>query len=167
MKKVVSEIHLYSNKYEMLIKVMIWIISWIGGIVVLLGTKNNDVLASAYFIYSLSLLMEFVPKIEGKTRFWSRFLHTIFCFMMAIICVLSVTILLGATLPQICYSIMFKLTIGIIVYMSLDAFVLWISTDDAKKNIDFIQNNSTEQQKIIFEENLYQGNLGNINIRRK
>lgn len=155
----------------MLIKVMIWIISWIGGIVVLVGTRNKDVLASAYFIYSLSLLMEFVPKIDGKTRFLSRLLHTIFCFMIVVICVLSVTILLGATLPEVFYELMFKFTIGIIIYMSLDAFVLWVSEDDIEKNIHTDFNRSVEQQKEIqkeiFKENLIKGNLGKINIGEK
>ena len=91
LKKTVSEIHLYENKIESLIKVVIWIISWIGGILVLLGDENKEVLGSAYFIYMLSLLMEFVPKIYDKTQFWSKFLHTLLCFIMSIVCLLSVS----------------------------------------------------------------------------
>lgn len=68
-EKVIKEIHLYKNKVEALIKVLIWIVSWIGGILVLLGTENKDVLGSAYLIYTLSLLMEFAPRIYEKKSF--------------------------------------------------------------------------------------------------
>ena len=73
LKKTVSEIHLYENKIESLIKVVIWIISWIGGILVLLGDENKEVLGSAYFIYMLSLLMEFVPKYMIRHNFGVNF----------------------------------------------------------------------------------------------
>lgn len=162
-KKIISEMHLYKNKIEALIKVVIWIISWIGGILVLLKTENKAVLGSAYFIYMLSLLMEFVPKIYGKTEFWSKFVHTILCFAMSIVCLLSVGILFGVSLPVIGFKVMSALTIIVIAYMVIDTFVLWLEPENNfannKKDNDDLDLNVQEQ---IFYQNLSEGNLGNI-----
>lgn len=163
LQKIITEIHLYENKIEALIKIVIWIISWIGGILALLGTDEKRVLGSAYFIYMLSLLMEFAPKIYKKTEFWSKFLHTIFCFAMSIVCLLSIGILFGASLPNIFFNIMLGLTIFIIVYMIIDLFILWVGTE---RNITCVVNNNADKdldkQKIKFEERLSEGYLGNI-----
>ena len=63
-KKIINEIHLYNNKIEMLIKLIILIISWMGGVLVLKDSKEG--LGSAYFIFTLSLLMEVIPQINKK-----------------------------------------------------------------------------------------------------
>lgn len=163
LKKTVSEIHLYKNKIESLIKVVIWIISWIGGILVLLGDENKEVLGSAYFIYMLSLLMEFVPKIYDKTQFWSKLLHTLLCFIMSIVCLLSVSILFGASLPDFGYTLMFVLTIIVIAYMSIDSFILWV---EPANNLASIENSNSDtnlkNEELKFSERLLKGNLGNI-----
>lgn len=163
LKRTITEIHLYKNKLEAFIKVVIWIISWIGGILVLLDTEDKNVLGSAYFIYMLSLLMEFAPKIHGKTQFWSKFSHTLLCFMMSFVCLLAVGILLGVTLPDLGYTVMSILTIIVIVYMVIDSFVLWIEPEntllDAENNIS---NRDLDSLKLIFNKRLLEGNLGNI-----
>lgn len=160
-KKIITEVHLYTNKIEALIKTVIWIISWIGGILVLLDTTDKNVLGSAYFIYTLSLLMEFVPKIYGKTEPWSRFLHTTFCFTIAIVCVLAVAILFGATLSNGFFTLMFVFTCFVIVYMIIDTFVLWMELDQGVRNVEE-KNNSNGLVESKFEEMLIKGNLGNI-----
>lgn len=163
LKKIVSEIHLYENKIESLIKVVIWIISWIGGILVLLGGENKEVLGSAYFIYMLSLLMEFVPKIYDKTQFWSKFLHTLLCFIMSIVCLLSVSILFGVSLPDFGYTLMSVLTIIVIAYMSIDSFILWLEPANNLANIENSNSdNNLENEELEFSERLLKGNLGNI-----
>lgn len=163
-KKIVSEIHLYENKIEALIKVLIWIISCIGGIVVLLGEKNKEVLGSAYFIYTLSLLMEFAPKIYGKTEFWSKFLHTLFCFAMSIVCLLSLGTLLGVSLSDTNYEIMLLLIFFIIAYMVIDLFILWLEPDSSLMNYkDSHICEEMDKQQLMFSQRLTEGNLGNIN----
>lgn len=159
----ISEIHLYNNKMEALIKVVIWIIAWIGGILVLLGVENKEVLGSAYFIYMLSLLMEFAPQIQEKKRLGSRLPHTLLCFAMAVVCLLSVSVILGAKMPDMGYNIMSNLTIAVIIYMVIDSFVLWIEPE--KGFVDFVENGNDaveNEQKIKFTEYLLNGNLGNI-----
>lgn len=160
-KKIIIEVHLYTNKIEALIKTVIWIISWIGGILVLLDTTDKNVLGSAYFIYTLSLLMEFVPKIYGKAEPWSRFLHTVFCFTIAIVCVLAAAILFGATLSNGFFTLMLVLTCFVIAYMVIDTFALWMELDRGVKNMEE-KNNSKDLVESKFEEKLISGNLGNI-----
>lgn len=162
LKKTIKEIHLYENKIESLIKVVIWIISWIGGILVLLGTENKEILGSAYFIYMLSLLMEFVPKIDGKTQFWSKLLHTLLCFMMSIVCLLSVGILFGVALPDLGYTVMSVLTIIVIVYMVVDSFVLWLEPENSLVEVNNNSDRELGSQELKFSERLLEGNLGNI-----
>lgn len=159
-KMIITEIHLYTNKIEALIKTVIWIISWIGGIFVLLDATDKNVLGSAYFIYTLSLLMEFVPKIYGKTESWSRFLHTAFCFAISIVCVLAVAILFGATLPNVCFTTMLVLTVCVIAYMVIDTFIIWMELDHSVKGTE--ENKEVLDTIIKFEEMLVKGNLGNI-----
>ena len=159
-RKTISEIHLYENKIESLIKVVIWIMSWIGGILVLLGAENKEVLGSAYFIYMLSLLMEFVPKIYGKTQFWSKLLHTLLCFVMSIVCLLSVGILFGVALPDFGYTVMSVLTIIVIAYMVIDSFVLWLEPENSL--VDVKKNNSDREpdsQELKFSERLFRRKL--------
>lgn len=163
LKKIISEIHLYDNKMEALIKVVIWIISWIGGIFVLLEVENKEVLGSAYFIYMLSLLMEFAPQIQGKTQLGSKLPHTIFCFTMATVCLLSVCILLGASMPDSGYNVMKVLTIIVIVYMVTDTFALWLEPESSSVNVmDNNDDTGMNNQKSKFQECLLKGNLGNI-----
>lgn len=163
LNQTISEIHLYENKIESLIKIVIWIISWIGGILVLLETEDKKVLGSAYFIYMLSLLMEFVPKIYGKTQFWSKFLHTLLCFMMSVVCLLAVGILCGVQLPDWGYTIMSILTIMVIVYMVVDSFVLWLEPINSLNEEKSCGSDcNLDSQESIFIKRLLEGNLGCI-----
>lgn len=161
--KIIEEVHLYVNKNEALIKVIIWIISWIGGILVLLGTEDKEAIGSAYFIYSLSLLMEFVPKIYKKERFWNKFRHTIFCFAISIVFVFSTAIILGVSLSSVFYTVIFRLTVCVVVYMVIDTFILWLQRERPlmnDENMEINENAHVEQAK--FEETLLKGNLGSI-----
>lgn len=167
-EKVIAEIHLYKNKIEALIKVLIWIISWIGGILVLLGTENKEVLGSAYLVYTLSLLMEFVPGIYEKTQFLSRLIHTALCFILSLVCAFSVSILLGVSLANTYYSVMFDLIVCVIIFMVLDTFFLWVIPEKVDTSIgdgEIDKKKFDEEQK--FEDSLYNGNLGRIKERVK
>lgn len=162
-KSTISEIHLYNNKLEALIKVVIWIIAWIGGIIVILDVENKEVLGSAYFIYMLSLLMEFAPQIQEKKRLGSKLSHTLLCFAMAVVCLLSVSVILGTKLSETGYNIMSILTIVVVVYMVIDVFVLWIEPENDSAIFCNNCNVAVESEQVSkFIENLFKGNLGNI-----
>ena len=160
-KKIIREVHLYTNKMEALIKTVIWIISGIGGILALLDTQDANALGSAYLIYTLSLLMEFAPKIYGKTESWSRLLHTVFCFVIAIVCVLAISILIGVTLPKGCFTVMLVLICLVIGYMLIDTFLLWLELDQGIKIAERASDNKSLAE-LKFEKKLIGGNLGSI-----
>ena len=96
-KKILSDFHLYSDKQEYIIKLGIWWLSWGGGINVL--QNKTEGIASAFFVFSLSLLMEFAQKIKYKEEDVSGILHTLFCGMIFVVSVLS-----GLMLPEGSYS---------------------------------------------------------------
>lgn len=161
-RKVISEIHLYSNKIEAFIKILFWIISWFGGICPFLELDDKSVLGGAYFIYSLSLLMEFAPGIIKKGEFLSKLFHTLFCFVIALICLLSVGILLGVALSDGSYfliSILSKIVVG---YMVVDIFLLW--TVNEERTIDILADKEEQVREIqeVFNEKLVSGSLGNV-----
>ena len=61
--KMIRELNLYADrsKEENTIRGVAWIVSWLIGIVAQQVTKPQA-LGGAYFIFSLSLLLEFVPE---------------------------------------------------------------------------------------------------------
>lgn len=124
LKDNLDEMHLYINKSEMLIKDTIWAISWIGGICAINKTTDKQALASAYLVFSLSLIMEFGRKIKDKKHWFSRVVDGVFC--LAIICILlmATAALMGVQLCGNDDKVMFNISIGIMIYMLID-FLLY------------------------------------------
>ena len=163
-ENIIEEVHLYTEKREAMIKIASWIVSWIGGILVLFGTEDKAILGSAYFIYSLSLLMEFVPKIYKKVKFINKLIHTIFCFSILIVFLLSMAILLGVILSNRLYMVMFGITICIVAYMIIDMFFLWLQKEKLKMNsVDIGISKKMHDEQVKFKETLTNGYLGSIN----
>lgn len=160
----IKEVHLYADKRELLVKDIIWGISWIGGIYAINGTSDKRALSSAYLIFSLSLLMEFGTKINKK-KFWiSRIIDGIFCLAIASITLIAMAFLVDAPLDEEHYKIMFNISAGIMLFMLIDFLIAWIQPND--KQIENIQKDTEKKMdnKIsLFEQKLYSGCLGNIN----
>ncbi len=161
--KILNEIHLYTNKVESLVKSVIWAISWIGGIMTIYDIQDKRALGSAYFIFSLSLLMEFVDKIKEKKRILSRIIHTLFCAMMVIILLISMMSLLGVSEFEYQYEAMFIISVIIMVLILLDSVIVWVSPEYLELDIleEKINNVVYDEQKI-FKEKLIGGKLGTI-----
>lgn len=81
--KKVQELYLYPyrSKGENVLRGGAWMASWIVGIVVQ-QSANQKIMGGAYFIFALSLLLEFVP--EGRTYFLPRIIHGFFCVLLFI-----------------------------------------------------------------------------------
>ena len=82
---------------------------------------------------------------------------------MSIVCLLSVSILFGVSLPDFGYTLMSVLTIIVIAYMSIDSFILWLEPANNLANIENSNSdNNLENEELEFSERLLKGNLGNI-----
>lgn len=160
-----DEMHLYINKSELLIKDIIWAISWIGGIYAIHKTTDKQALASAYLIFSLSLLMEFGVKIKNKKQWLSRVVDGIFCSSIIGILLMSIAALVGPTLSDRYYKIMFDISVGIMVFMLIDFGIIWIEPDIKQSDDKEDKKDMKIDDEIyhIFEEKLFSGCLGNIN----
>lgn len=79
--KVVRDLYLYPyrSKSENVLRGGVWLVSWIVGVVVQ-DSANQCAMGGAYFIFALSLLLEFVP--EGKMCTIPRIIHGIFCILL-------------------------------------------------------------------------------------
>lgn len=166
-KQTLCELHLYKGKIEYLIKFLIWAACWIIGICV--ARCNGDNIGSAYFVFALALLMEFTFQIKEKTALVSRIFHTLFCFAMVAILIISVLSIFLSQYNETYDAIMFPLSIGLMVYMAIDCLILWVSRDvEDEDNLE--KNLSTDElAKILvdkFNENLNGGNLGNLKNKR-
>ena len=166
-KAVLKEIHLYTNKVEMFIKLCIWIISWMGGILSIYDSKTKEGVASAYFIFSLSLLMEFASKIGEKELFISKIVHTIFCSFITGVFFISGAILLGRELGNGWYTFLFYLTVVIIVCMVIDCVILWLSKEEEMQVKNDSSDTMAENKVKVFEEKLKNGNLGSLEKEEK
>lgn len=148
---------------EYLIKLLVWIICWIGGAFVLNDATKG--VGSSYFVFSLALLMEFGPQIKEKKECIVRIIHWLFCFAICSILVCSAIILLSAKYYEKLHKIMYVVSIIVIVYMCLDCSILWIfkEDDDIPCGANEIALNNDRVEK--FSKNLTTGNLGTISKR--
>lgn len=165
-EKIISELFLYQNKSEALVKILIWIVSWISGIAVIIKSDDKRAIAGAFLLFSLSLLMEFGPEIKKKTHIISRIVHCFFCFSLMIILLGSFASimgdrLLGERVLGIFNVIMFSISIAIVISMLADYVLIWISP--VLSPIETSDNTTAEaSDKLkIFTENLNKNNQYN------
>lgn len=164
LRECMDEIHLYVDKRELLIKDIIWAISWIGGIYAINNTEDKQALSSAYLIFALSLLMEFGQKIITKKHWFSRLVDSIFCLAIISILLMAIVSLFGA--PLLCeshYKIMFIISLSIMVFMILDFIITWIEPEINQSKPEkhaIIENN--DNTIALFNNKLYKGKLGDI-----
>lgn len=165
-KTVIQEIYLYSNKLEALVKDAIWIISWIGGILILQDATDKKTLGGSYFIFSLSLLMEFAPQINGKKHFWSKILHTLFCGSILVIMLMAIGLLVEVKDNGTYGDTMFflsKLSMG---YIVINFILSWLGEEANTENVSLAANEAQSSSDALaiqkYEESLNGGKLGHI-----
>jgi len=163
LKDIVLELRLYSNELEALVKDLIWVASWIGGIVTLYDVFEPRAKGAAYLIFSLSLLMEFAPHIKKKKLPFSKFIHTLFCLDIVCMLLMSFGFLVGIKANQEYHFIIFISSIIAMIYLAIDLILTWLINDDSQSNSIQIALNNTELEQIAkFYEMLRCGNLGSI-----
>lgn len=158
---IITDTHLYADKIEYLIRLAIWYLSWIGGVVVLQGKTNG--VSSAYFVLSISFLLEFVPQIKNKRELCSRIAHTVFCTIMLFIFVASGITLFNNNYDLTLHTYMYTASRVLMTYMSIDCFLLWCS-GESHPSPALQPNELPDKDEVIhiFKARLQQGSLGDI-----
>ena len=111
--------YLYTDDLESVIKTCIWIFSAIGGI----WTQqfaDAQARGGAFFIFALSLMMEFAPKLKEKFGVVARIVHLIFLTAIIVILSFSFALLFGATLPKYCDNLLNFLLVAVIAFISIN-----------------------------------------------
>lgn len=157
-RKVITDVHIYDGKLEYFIKLVIWWVCWLGGIKVLWGESEG--VSSAFFVFSLSQLMEFAPKLLNKRYFVSKLSHGLFCVSITVVFLISMSLLFDKAYDADCHSIMNVLSLVSLAYMSIDWFILLLSREQDKVNGPTSSEEAVLANK--FEESLHSGSLGNV-----
>ena len=156
-KSILYDVHLYHNKLESMIKTVIWVISWVGGILTI--NDSNIGTASAYFLFSLALLMEFAEKIKRKKERVAIIFHAVFCIINATLLIMAFCVFV---LDSVRIDIMFRLSIFLVIYIVVDCILVWIIPENLPKPTE--SNDKKQRKETIesFNESLTSGLLGNI-----
>lgn len=155
-----SEIHIYHNKLEYFIKLLIWWVCWLGGVWVLWTSAEG--VASAFFVFALSQLMEFSPKILNKKHFWSRLCHGLFCVIITIVLLISMALLFIKEYNVACHRAMNLLSLITLIYMSLDCFIL-LMEDEKDNDTNYKAEPASDDVAVDkFQESLHSGPLGSV-----
>lgn len=114
----------YRSKEENALRGAAWMASWLIGIAVQ-QSASSQVLGGAYFIFSLSLLLEFVP--ESRQRPIARYVHGFFCVLLFIMLLGALLLSFGGTpaegaTPNWLYSLL----IGAPPYMGWLSFIMML-----------------------------------------
>lgn len=158
--EVISDTHIYQNKLEYFIKLLIWWICWLGGVWVLQAAQTGA--GSAFFVFSLSQLMEFAPQILNKKYTGSCLFHGLFCIIITTVLLISIALLFGKEHTPECHKTMHGLSLASLIYMSIDWFMLlvWPTQDNGTNSHAENVSGTTVIDK--FEESLHSGSLGNV-----
>lgn len=155
-QKAYSNYYLYTDDLESVIKTCIWIFSAIGGI---WTQQFADARArgGAFFIFALSLMMEFAPKLKEKSGVIARIVHLVFLIAIIVILSFSFALLFGATLPKWCDGLLNFLLIVVIVFISancigccLGIIELFNKNLEPKESIEDVA--PVPQEVIVFNE---------------
>lgn len=123
--KGLDDMHLYDNKWEALMKAIVFLMSLFLGVYPLTDGKDIQIIGAAYLVFGFSITMEYVPPmIDNKKRFLSAFLPMVLIFINILILVASFAYIGGKQIVDIqIVNILAYVTVGLIagdalVYMA-------------------------------------------------
>ena len=165
-KKAIRELYLYDNPIEATIKLIFWLFCWIAGILII--HINFDSLSSAgstYLIFSVTLLMDFVPRILYIKNLFSKIVHIIFCGCNVVILFISFGMILQIDHILFNESIAYIISIIVIVYMIINLVCMWLDVDITKKN--GLKNSIDNEILKTMIKNFNSGELGEVHKEEK
>lgn len=166
--KAIDDIHLYNDKGEYLIRLILWLFSWGGGVYACERVQTS--VGSVYLFFSVSLLTEFIPIIsrsgDRNRLLLSRLIRTLFLFLLVVMALLSFIVFFGDEYNTQVHSWLKSLTITSLAFMGLDCFLLYVfktDVDSADITVPQYQELAEANDVLIriFWQRLNEGNLGN------
>ncbi len=161
-KEKLFDIHIYHNKLEYFIKLVIWWACWIGGVWMLWGKTEG--VSSAFFVFALSQLMEFAPMLLKKKYTAGQLCHGLFCIDITAVLLISIALLLSKAYDVLCHTIMNVLVLVSLAYMTVDWFILLLSKDPTQRDNGHSETQADVEAalKKYFTEHLLAGSLGDV-----
>lgn len=104
LEKMIRELYFYPyrSKEENIFRLAVWLVSWLVGVVVQQNAERRA-LGGAYLIYSISLLLEFLP--ERRTKFIAKAVHGLFCIFLVFMSLGSLFMIFGPSCTKNLYGI--------------------------------------------------------------
>lgn len=120
-----NNIHLYPTKAEALLKTALITISWIGGIPPSsnISTVNTEI-ASAFYLFSLALIMEYIVKLVTEKNFLPKLFPFIIVGFNIVIFLLSTSVLLDKPINYITYNLIWFGTVIPLIFIWFDAITM-------------------------------------------
>lgn len=168
-KKFCIELLFYSDKRESVVKLTIMLISWALSIAVARHMGKTDSMGSAYFLFSLSILMEYVEKCLKKTNVLARFVLSLFILFTVINLILGVVLILIPNLPQKLTNLMFFITVGTVIFWGVNILIAFNIYDNDSASMEICKSDgvsvldSESKEVELFISKLNNGALGSIN----
>lgn len=152
-----------------MIRLLCWITTWIGGIFAVGAFLDKRALSGGYLMFSLSMLLELVPKSTNKSKLFSRIYYAVIIVILIVLTTLAFSGLLSSTdSNEYAFKIMFFLSLLIIIIISINFMIVLLEPDfdePADNKIQIINNNQGLGEKdiyTVFEDKLNGGSLGNV-----
>lgn len=154
-----QEFHLYTSKSEIMLRLIVWGLSWVFGILSLFIKDKIQDSGYSFFIFSLTVLLEFAPQIHSKKRLFGRIIHVIFCLSMIFLLFISSISIFTTFKDETWYYLMLVISVLPILYLVIGFLALWLNGDGEE------QPSSDYDQELIkiYMRNSKQGALGNVN----
>lgn len=159
---ILDETHLYENKVEILLRWIFWSFSWTVGINSVHSASDKKAVASAYFIFAVSIMMEFIVRCAHKQTLAGRLISFFFMLSTGIMLLLSASALVGNPVFSASYDVMYFILLGVVFYITFDFASVWLLTDkETRQPVNVVQK-TDNQEANTFNEKLHTGRLGNV-----
>ena len=120
-----NNIHLYQTKAEALLKALLITISWIGGIPHPSASNIfTTEIASAFYLFSLALIMEYIVKLVTVKKFLPKLFPFIIVGLSIIILILSTSILLDKPFNKVTHDFLWFGTIIPQIFIWFDTITM-------------------------------------------
>ena len=174
-RQILDDITLHTSFYLMLLKTGVWGLGWLAS--VLFGIlKLEHGFGGSCFIFSLSILIDFLPLSKNIETSIGKIFHRIFYTLLIATALMSFALLCGVTTEKWYQYTVFSFTIIIMLVLISFLIMTIISVEDIKRNklpaeqsSSKTYNSSNPSQQLSenelierFNISLSVGNLGSI-----